>query len=256
MFSRPTLFRSFVILATSWLRTLGRWYSSLSIERRGAALLALLFFFTFAWWGAKPENFVRWAMEQVAETPTPSWKVATNWLNCARGLGLSARSRTAWISLQKEYLMKTLFLQKASVERRKAFADLGTKPVIDAWQQAVRDAKPFHVWIHGPGGYGKSALAFRLARLAFGIRGGSPVIPLVIEEDWGIDIYRYVGSKLEHSKRRPGKALLQRFMGDGQLCIIIDGASERRMADVLDQIDTFERDSGIRHLIVTSRDHP
>jgi hypothetical protein len=256
LLSGPSLLQRGVLLCLVWIREVNRVYSSLSTASKGTLCLILLFVLTSVWWIFRPGDFIRWAMEPLVETSPSSWKVAINWLNCARSLGLTHRSRDAWVRTRAANLVQQLFLVRSSVERRKDYAELGTKAVIDAWNQAIADGTTCHIWIHGPGGYGKSALAFHLARIASQANGVPQVIPLVIEEDWGADMYRYCSSRLEYQERRPSKALLQKLGGSAQILAIVDGVSERRMLDAVDQVELFERDSGFRLLVVTSRDEP
>ncbi len=215
-------------------------------------------------WVVRPATVARWAMPDVKVPEPPAWKVWLDVVSLIRLLGNTQRSLDAWLRAHAQELYSRRFAERPSVVQRwdpKHYLDLSDKA--DAtWRDAVAGGAEAAFWVTGPGGAGKSTLAFQMMAMSLALTPGHPVLPVLVDVDWEKDkLIDVVADLLRVGSRRPTPATVRKLGHTGRLVLLVDGLSERRVrgaTDVTpaDQLADLFRSGAFRHLLVTSRDEP
>src|SRR5262249_25214919 len=143
-------------------------------------------------WVLKPAMVCRWAMDRRVEGPLVPWKRLKEVIDLIRWLGHTPRAVGAWWICESS-LHRQRFDELEEVRLRKNYVDLGNNRDIEGWvEQVGRRKQDLRArWVCGPGGYGKSTLAIRMAREVMGsaaVRGCSPkhwpCAPVLVGKNW------------------------------------------------------------------------
>jgi hypothetical protein len=108
------------------------------------------------------------------------------------------------------------------------------------------------IWISGVGGSGKSALAYRMLRLATEGKSSSP-LPILVDEDWSGALLDQVVRLLRVGNRIPTAKMVEVLGSRGDLCLLIDSLSERGMTNAVDQVADEVEKGSFTSAVVTSR---
>ena len=194
-------------------------------------------------------------MPDLAASPPPNWKLWLQFLSVVRWLGGTRRALGSWLRSHREQLLERCFKGRDSVKRRAGYVDLGNESDVIAWLADVQAERSTAAWIRGPGGCGKSTLAFRMSRAAPGEAARPVTLPVLVEEDWGdSSVVEHIAQLLRVRGRRPTPTMIRKLGHMGLLLPIVDGLSERRVANPVGQVTELVRSGAFRHLLVTSRD--
>lgn len=107
-------------------------------------------------------------------------------------------------------------------------------------------------WITGVGGSGKSALAYRMLRIATESKSTAPM-PILVDEDWDGTLLDHVAQLLRIDDRVPIPKMVEILGASGQLLLLIDSLSERGMTDATDQVAQTVGRGIFKFVVVTSR---
>jgi WD40 repeat protein len=233
--------------------TIGRmswWQRLLAIP---PLLYGLVFVLLSLTWLIAPHRLAGWAMQRRDERDPPPFTVFTKSLLLIHWLGHTTRAVDAWILRSQNELLSKCFTSLDNVKKRSQYVDLGNAPELDAWHAAVEKRQEIGLWIAGPGGCGKSTLAFALARHAIaGIR--RPPLPVLVDTDWAGELLDFVRQQLSIGERWMTAKMLAGLARRGRIILVVDGLSERRVADAKAQVTRSWTSGVLRYLIVASRD--
>ena len=123
---------------------------------------------------------------------------------------------------------------------------------IAAFDRDLSAGESVRVWITGVGGSGKSALAYRMLRVAAGHKTSAP-LPILVDEDWDGALLEHVGHQLTSDDRCPTAKMIEILGARGRLCVLMDSLSERGMADAVAQVADAIRKGVFKSIVVTSR---
>ena len=173
-------------------------------------------------------------------------------------LGTTQRAVDRWLKRHDGELEARCFEGRKSVRDRPAshYLELERSGQVEEWKQALAQHEPLAGWATGPGGCGKTTLAIMLARHARAMAGAIPVRPVLIEEDWGKDLIEHVARLLNVDDRRPTAMMVKKLGRTGRLVLLLDGLSERRIENAVDQVKDLVSGEVFRHVVVTSRSLP
>jgi hypothetical protein len=203
-------------------------------------------------WLVRPAVLARVALVTDDDDEGPRWRWWAEALTFARWLGGTERAMAAWLARHRTEILARGFGQRATVERRAIYVDLGNERDAAAFVEAVRSGRPAAFWLTGPGGAGKSTLAVELARRS---RAERPeLVPLLVEEDWRGGLLDHLGALLAVDGRRPRATMVRALARAGLVLPILDGLSERSVEAAAAELGGLLRSGAFRHLIITSRD--
>jgi hypothetical protein len=189
-------------------------------------------------------------------------------------LGTSNRALNAWVA-QRAERARTLFTARPSVHDRRIALDLPVRidgvrrdePWSELHTLMSRNA-PLTMLISGPGGAGKTTLAFKICRRWLGmpdqpLPSAQVMLPILIEADLPEDaakpncFYPYLAGILRSAVNEGhpiSPALTRALVRSGRLLVVVDGLSERSAA-TRQAFDPQRQGFEVNRLIVTSREH-
>ncbi|MCP4660913.1 MAG: hypothetical protein GY856_36390 [bacterium] len=127
----------------------------------GYVVLVLTIAMTFLF---RPAALAGLIMPSLTQPELPKWKSWPQALALIRFFGATQRALDAWLRTHEKTLDGRVRAGKEGVETRNRYVDLGNEDDLAAWQVDATSGKRAACWITGPGGCGKSTLAFRMAR--------------------------------------------------------------------------------------------
>lgn len=239
-----------------------------SAEIRGLGLWNLAVLPIFGWflvastalvaWVVVPARLARWSMPSAADiskAPLPKWQFLTNSLLVYGYLGSTVRPTKAWLRVHRASLLEQAFDGSAAVKEREAYADLARAGDISRLADAISGRKGACAWITGPGGVGKSALAYRILHAAADRHSSAP-LPVLVDENWDATIAEHVAMLLAIGDRRPTAGMVQILGSRNLICLLIDQLSERTTEKAEKQVVRAASAGVFRSVIVTSQMPP
>jgi len=203
-------------------------------------------------WLFRPHVLAAWAMPSRMATEPPGWEIWTKTLALVRWLGQTQRALDKWLKVHGKELTESAFHGMPAVKKRGPYADLGNEEDVAHWREDLRASRAARYWITGPGGCGKSTLAFHMARSAEKEIGRSHVLVL-LHTDWSGSVVDYVANQLGVGNRRPSAAMVEKLGFSGRILLVVDGLSERNTKDAVGQIAELIEKTTFRWLVVSSR---
>jgi hypothetical protein len=213
-------------------------------------VLAILF--AVGTWIFVPHKLARWAMRRVRSPEIPTWKWLASVLTLFGYLGTTRRSLTAWLRKNRDVLYEQNFSGRIPVKEREKYCNLIHETDIAAFESDFSAGKVARAWITGVGGSGKSALAYRMLRVATEHKKAAP-LPILVDEDWDGKLLDYVVKLLKIDERIPTPKMVEILGANGHLCVLVDSLSERGTADPVRRVADAIDDGVFKSLIVTSR---
>lgn len=217
------------------------------------ALYAALLLAMIGMWVIAPARVAALAMPSYTAVELPAWKVVTDTLSLAQWLGNTGRALDGWLLATRQQQLAQGFEGKIAIQKRSVYVDLGNEADVEAWTTAVRTNTAAHFWVTGPGGCGKSTLAFHLVRAALDACGQRPVIPVVVDSDWTGPLLEHIAEALRQGSRGPTPAMVRRLAYTGRLVLVFDGLSERRSDEARDEVLALTDSRVLRYMIATAR---
>jgi|GEM_PF-829246 len=205
-------------------------------------------------WVFAPWRLASWALPTVGAPEPPPWKWLIGMLAWYGWLGRTRRPVESWLDHYRPELERTCFIERDPVETRDRYGQPLDALMAPAWFDKESNCL---LWIVGPGGGGKSALAFHLAREAFVGRSRRPM-PILVDEDWNGALSEHIARLLRPpgSDREPTPRMVERLGSLGRLCPIVDSLSERTASDAVSRVGQAIAAHHFRYAIVTSREKP
>jgi len=237
--------------AVTWHDGLGWWQAVFW----PTALWVTVALFALAVWWLAPHKLAHWIMPG-ANAQLPRWTWLVSVVSLFDWLGTTRRPLQAWLRKHRAELIRDNFLGRTPVTERERYCDLGQNDVVQEFAKAVVSKSGARIWIHGEGGGGKSALAYRMLRVATPAEDKTTPLPVLIDEDWNGSLREHIARDLKIDNRVPTPRMDQILGARGWLCPLIDGLSERGLAHGQDDVATLLTDHGFKSIIVTSRKKP
>ena len=244
------------------VRNAWQWYTGLNAFLQATlgatAAYGLLVITMVTLWVVRPDLLAQWAMPSLTAPESPGWKGVAEAASLVRWLGTTQRALDRWLKRHDGELEARCFEGRKSVRDRPAshYLELERSEQVEVWKQALARHEPLAGWATGPGGCGKTTLAIMLARHARAMAGAIPVRPVLIEEDWVKDLIEHVARLLNVDDRRPTAMMVKKLGRTGRLVLLLDGLSERRIENAVDQVKDLVSGEVFRHVVVTSRSLP
>ena len=184
---------------------------------------------SFAIWTVAPHKLSHWAMPRVGSPEVPAWKWLAGILALFGYLGTTRRSLRAWLRKNRNALYRHNFADRTPVKEREKYCNLGHEAEIAAFDNELSAGRGARVWISGVGGSGKSALAYRMLRVASEGKAAAP-LPILVDEDWNGTLWiRWVGCS-GSMIGFPTPKMVEILGSRGELCLLIDFAQRTRDA--------------------------
>ena len=177
-------------------------------------------------WVFAPHRLASWAMPPVGSPGLPPWKGLAGAVLLFGWLGTTRRPLKAWLRRHRKALLEQAFAGRVPVAEREKFCDLSYGPEIARFAEAADAGKDLRVWISGVGGSGKSALAYRMVRVAMAAKWSAP-LPVLVDEDWTGALVDHVGRQLTIGDRRPMAKMVEVLGARGSLCLLVDQLRRR-----------------------------
>jgi hypothetical protein len=203
-------------------------------------------------WISAPHRLSNWAMRSVGNPEVPTWKWLAGVLALFGYLGTTRRSLRAWLRKHRDALYQQNFAGRTPVIEREKYCNLGHEAEIAAFDLDLSVGRGARVWISGVGGSGKSALAYRMLRLATERKVSTP-LPILVDEDWEGALLDQVNQQLRVGNRIPTPKMVEILGARGDLCLLIDSLSERGTADAVERVADEVDQGRFSSIIVTSR---
>ncbi len=243
------------VTARDWHDGLGWWRAVFWL----VVLWSLIVATALALWIVVPHKLAHWSMP-VAGRPrapedVPLWKKAAEILGVYAYLGRTRRSLKHWLRRNRDELYKKAFEKREPVRQSQTYCDLGHAEVVKGFRARAAKRDRGLVWIHGPGGGGKSALAYHMVREAVEARPRD-FLPVLVDEDWEGSLARHVAALLRLNGRGPTEKMAETLGTAGLLCPIVDSLSERGTKDASKYVGQAAQEGVFRLIIVTSRSEP
>ena len=207
-------------------------------------------------WIFRPVALANWAMSRHSTPDLPPFKVIADTVTLVRWMGRSERALNQWLVLNGPTLLENCFTGKRTVGKRSTYADIGNQTQLDDWLQRAIARRPLTCWIAGPGGCGKSTLAFQLARRIVDSYPKHSILPIVVDGDWSKSLLEYVRNEITLEHLRPTPEMVARLSRSGRIILVVDGLSEKQSTDSAKQIDELAQSADFKYLMVTSRERP
>jgi hypothetical protein len=215
-------------------------------------------------WLFQPAWVCSWAMDRRVEGPAPPWKWLAEILDLIRWLGNTRRAVRAWWAHEVES-RNWQFRTTKEVKLRQSYVDIGNAAdaaaFVKQWTERATDLRPR--WIFGPGGYGKSTLAIRMAISVTGeaAKPDSPVrrwpsAPVLVSKNWEGELIDHLRGLLAPEGRLLTPQMLEHIEKHNAVIVVLDGLSERGKGDGEDQIKKLREKIQFRNLIITARSEP
>lgn len=213
--------------------------------------------FVLGTWTIAPHRVAHWSMPPVDSPQLPRWRWLAEVIFLIGFFGATRRALTAWLQQRHAPLTEQNFTGRRPVRERERYCDLGQAELIESVVARLDRKQPVRLWIEGPGGAGKSALAYALLRRTTEASSTQPV-PILVDEDWGDDLLEHVARlvRVEEENRGPTPSMVRTLGRAGSLCLLIDSLSERGIEDAEEQLAALVRDDQFRAVVVTSRSPP
>src|SRR5262249_40242238 len=143
----------------------------------------ILILFSAGTWIFAPHRLSGWMMPSVGSPELPAWKWIASVLALFGYLGTTRRPLRAWLRKNRQRLYEQNFVGGAPVREREKFCNLTHDRDITEFNRYLSEGGNARVWITGVGGSGKSALAYRMLRVATEHKSSAP-LPILVDEDW------------------------------------------------------------------------
>lgn len=250
-----------LLAAVQWTRARYEQLGWFKLAFWPALLWVLITLGVLATWLVRPQTVARWSMPEVVGPRLPPWQWLAHVVTLVRLFGGTRRALAAWVRVRHDRLAEQNFAARRPVRERERFSALGHETLFDAAVPALARGGPLYLWIDGPGGTGKSALAYALVRRATlddsRARSQRPV-PVLVDEDWGAELVGHVARllHLDDESRRPTPDMVRTLGSGGHLCLVVDSLSERGVGNASEQLARLVRDDRFRLVVVTSRAAP
>lgn len=237
------------------LRDLWFAYVGLSPAIKAVVNGGLLFATVVVFWLLCPALFAAWAMQSVTSPGPAPFSWLRRYLLLAQWLGGTTRSLDAWLLRNRLALTEQCFAERQSVRSRTNYAEVFRFEATTEWLKDIQNTRRAALWINGPGGSGKSALAFELTRRALARR--EPLIPVLIERDWsapgGEGLYNEVSSALTAGGRSPTVSMVRKMAYLGRILLVVDSLSEFRSESAAQAVLEVSMPNRTRHVMITAR---
>jgi WD40 repeat protein len=203
-----------------------------------------------------PHVLAGWAMDRGFVTQQPPLGWIPKWMRWITWFGHRPRAVDAWLARFHGELLPICFTGREHVKKRSTYVDLGNESELEAWRNAMAKREEIGLWIVGPGGCGKSTLAFKLAHEVMESRQRPP-LPIVVDTDWEGALRESVRQRLRVGEKRPTEEMLNGLARRGRIVLVIDGLSERRDSDKkVEEVIELWTSGMFRAVIVASRKGP
>jgi len=159
-------------------------------------------------WIFVPHKLAYWAMTSVGSPEVPTWKWLSGVLTLFGYLGTTRRPLTAWLRKNRGALLEQNFAGRTPVKEREKYCNIIHEADIAAFEWDLSASGSVRVWITGVGGSGKSALAYRMLRVAAEHKTSAP-LPILVDEDWDGTLLDHVGQQLTADDRRPTRKMVE-----------------------------------------------
>jgi hypothetical protein len=203
-------------------------------------------------WIFAPHKLSTWAMRSVGSPEIPTWKWLAEVLALFGYLGTTRRSLKAWLRKHRDALYEQNFAGRVPIKEREKYCNVGHGANIKHFSEDLSAGREARIWITGVGGSGKSALAYRMLRVATEGKASSP-LPVLIDEDWTGALLDQVVRLLEIRNRIPTAKMVEVLGSRGDLCLLIDSLSERGMPDARNRVAEELAKKNFTSVVVTSR---
>lgn len=173
--------------------------------------------------------------------------------------GHTRRALRCWLRKNRSVLVKSAFLEREPVLQRRNYYSVGLESMMSRFVQSLE--RSAICWIEGPGGSGKSALAFFLARVTLASDRRRP-LPVLVYTEWSDSLAAEVGRQLQlfgrngEVKCEPTPTMVKKMGQFGMICPVLDSLSELCDKDAIAKVSREVHDGYFHHLIVTSRMAP
>jgi hypothetical protein len=236
-------------LANEWYAHLA-WWGKASFWPALGWLIAILT--AVGTWIFVPHKLSSWAMRSVGRPELPTWKWLASFLTLFSYLGTTRRPLRAWLRKNRDALYEQNFTGRTPVKEREKFCNLTHDGEIAEFTHDTLAGSGARVWITGVGGSGKSALAYRMLRIAAEHKASAP-LPILVDEDWDGALLDQVVQLVRVDNRIPTPKMVEVLGAGGDLCLLIDLLSERSMADAVDRVANAVGKRLFKSIVVTSR---
>ena len=216
-------------------------------------------------WIFSPARLVWWSMPRVGQVPSPYppyhygpvvWNVFLGIL-FLKWLGGTRRALENWLTTNRRVLEDECFTNREPVRERWRYLPIGLEESTSWFEDRVANNGRGLLWVHGPGGSGKSALSMYIVRQTLVSTPNAPV-PILINEDWHQSLAAQIAEQLRHPTwtKGPTETMIETLGSHGLICPLIDSLSERGSDDAERSVSDAVSAGVFRHLVVTSRAAP
>jgi hypothetical protein len=203
-------------------------------------------------WIFVPHKLAHWAMPRVGSASIPTWKWLAGVLTLFGYLGTTGRPLRSWLQKNRDALYERNFAGRGPVKEREKYCTLFHEADFATFNHDLLAGTGARRWITGVGGSGKSALAYRMLRIATESKLTAPM-PILVDEDWDGTLLDHVAQLLKIDDRIPGPKMVEILGASGHLLLLIDSLSERSMMYASDQVAQTVGRGIFKSIVVTSR---
>ncbi|TWT64411.1 PQQ-binding-like beta-propeller repeat protein [Rubinisphaera italica] len=220
-------------------------------------------------WIAAPARLAELAMSRVGDEGQSNLQKFSRFFTLIYFLGHSRRAVDSWMKKHFDTLDERCLKDCAAYKERQRYVDLGYEDQSQEWFKRLSNGNSGGVWLYGPGGRGKSTMAFEIARRVNSSRK-TPFLTFLVAEDWAGDLVELMCDRLHTDDKRPTRSMVEGLLHRKRIIVVLDGASERRVvsdkqvlagtagseSEALCQVRSLMEKGILRCLIVTSRHLP